>query len=160
MSGLVRITLTIITAITLLSGLAFLIILDSFEIKAARQLTLSFSHDGNRLEGNLWLPDGDGPHAIAVLVHGDGPQNRTAGGGYNPLINHLLKSGIGVFSWDKPGVGQSTGDWLAQSMADRAEEALAAYEAVRQQPETEDSAIGLIGFFPGGLGPAGTSAEV
>jgi len=39
-----------------------------------------------------------------------------------------------VFSWDKPGVGASTGNWLHQSMSDRADETLSAINALWQVP--------------------------
>ncbi|RED45082.1 alpha/beta hydrolase family protein [Aestuariispira insulae] len=150
MTGLIRTVLVLMTAVVLLAGGALLLVFENFEISAARQVTLPFKHGTDRLEGDLWLPEGEGPHPVALLVHGDGPQDRTSSDGYNPLINHLLSQGIGVFSWDKPGIGRSTGNWLTQSMADRADEALAALEVVAMQPEARKGAIGLIGFSQGG----------
>ena len=61
-----------------------------------------------------------------MIIHGDGPQDRYSDNGYNPLFNTLLEAGIAVFSWDKAGIGNSQGNWLHQSMDDRAEEAVAA----------------------------------
>ncbi|VCU61916.1 hypothetical protein EPIB2_993 [Tritonibacter mobilis] len=37
----------------------------------------------------------------------------------------MADASIGVLFWDKAGVGASTGNWLNQSMEDRANEALA-----------------------------------
>lgn len=150
MTGLIRTVLVLMTTAVLLAGGALLLVMENFEISATRQVTLPFKHGTDRLEGDLWLPDGEGPHPVALLVHGDGPQDRTSSDGYNPLVNHLLSQGIGVFSWDKPGIGRSTGDWLNQSMADRADETLAALEVVAMQPEAKQGAIGLIGFSQGG----------
>jgi alpha-beta hydrolase superfamily lysophospholipase len=101
------------------------------------------------INGTIWLPpDGATQGNLAALVHGDGPQDRTSGGGYNPLINALLDQGIAVASWDKPGVGESGGSWFDQSMSDRADETRSAIRKLRQR--FEDYAIGAIGFSQAG----------
>jgi pimeloyl-ACP methyl ester carboxylesterase len=101
------------------------------------------------VHGTIWLPpDGTSPGRLAALVHGDGPQDRTSGDGYNPLINALLDQGITVASWDKPGVGESGGSWLDQSMSDRADETRSAIRELRER--FEDYAIGAIGFSQAG----------
>jgi fermentation-respiration switch protein FrsA (DUF1100 family) len=109
---------------------------------------VSFEQGGHVLQGTLYDAAPDGP--IALLVHGDGAQDRTSDSGYLPLINTLTDAGISVFSWDKPGVGASTGNWLDQGMQDRAAEAVAAMAALRALPGAEGRAIGLIGFSQGG----------
>ena len=109
---------------------------------------VSFEQGGHILQGALYDVSTDGP--IALLVHGDAAQDRTSDGSYLPLINTLTDAGISVFSWDKPGVGASTGDWLDQGMQDRAAEAVAALAALRARPGMEKRAIGLIGFSQGG----------
>lgn len=78
------------------------------------------------------------------LVHGDGPQDRWSEGGYIPLVKFLVSQGIAVFSWDKPGVGNSTGNWLAQTMSDRAEEAVLALKKLREQPELKKVAVVIL----------------
>lgn len=106
-----------------------------------------FSSGENQLDGTLWLPDGPVGAAI-VLVHGDGPQDRTSGDGYAPFINTMLDAGIAVASWDKPGIGGSTGNWLSQSMNDRAAETVAALQAL--QNRLPDVAVGALGFSQAG----------
>lgn len=59
-----------------------------------------------------------------------------------------IRSGGATYAWDKPGVGDSAGDWLAQSMQDRAGEAVAAYRAVAARPEAR--AVGFVGFSQAG----------
>lgn len=101
------------------------------------------------IHGTIWLPaDASHQGSVAALVHGDGPQDRTSGGYYNPLINALLDLGIAVASWDKPGVGESGGSWLDQSMSDRADETRSAIRKIRQR--FGDSAVGAIGFSQAG----------
>lgn len=111
-------------------------------------LDVSFEQGGHVLQGTLYDAVPDGP--IALLVHGDGAQDRTSDGGYLPLINTLTDAGISVFSWDKPGVGASTGNWLDQDMQDRAAEAVAAMAALHALPDADGRVIGLIGFSQAG----------
>lgn len=106
-----------------------------------------FEHAGAMLSGSLWLPD-DPPRAAVALVHGDGPQDRTSGGGYAPLVNTLLDAGIAVAAWDKPGRGGSGGCWLDQSMADRAAEARAGLARLRAR--LPGNATGALGFSQAG----------
>ncbi len=111
---------------------------------------LTFSTDMAMLSGTLHLPEGDSSAPVVLFVHGDGPQDRYSGSGYNPMINMLVEDGIGVFSWDKAGIGESTGNWLDQDMADRAAEALAALDAVRSATDNSNESIGFLGFSQAG----------
>ncbi|MGJ8617307.1 MAG: alpha/beta hydrolase family protein [Sulfitobacter sp.] len=122
--------------------------ISDFELPQADRRAFSFSQGGNELEGTLIIAPTNGP--IVLLVHGDGPQDRWSDSGYLPLVNTLLDAGISVFSWDKPGVGASTGNWLHQSMEDRADETVAALAAVRQVAGYEQQPIGLLGFSQAG----------
>lgn len=119
-----------------------------FELPQDNQQIVSFTEGGNQLEGTLITASTNGP--VVLLVHGDGAQDRWSSDGYLPLVNTLLDAGISVFSWDKPGVGASTGNWLHQSMSDRAGETVAALAAVRQVAGIEDRTIGLLGFSQAG----------
>ncbi|ODC02919.1 hypothetical protein BFW38_04475 [Terasakiispira papahanaumokuakeensis] len=111
---------------------------------------LSFTHKGDELKGTLILPSNKPSPPFVLLVHGDGPQDRWSNEGYTPLVNFLVSQGIAVFSWDKPGIGQSTGNWLSQTMADRAEEAALAMQRLRQLPELKKSRGGYLGFSQAG----------
>jgi pimeloyl-ACP methyl ester carboxylesterase len=62
----------------------------------------------------------------------------------------LTDAGIGVFSWDKAGVGTSTGNWLNQTMDDRADEALAALQAVSALDGIDGNRVGFLGFSQAG----------
>ncbi|WP_119165966.1 alpha/beta hydrolase [Algihabitans albus] len=109
----------------------------------------SFAFEANdaRLAGTLWLPE-DRAIAAVALVHGDGPQDRIAAGGYAPLINALLDAGLAVASWDKPGIGGSEGAWLDQSMEDRAVETSGALDALARR--MEGIPRGALGFSQAG----------
>ncbi|VVE13834.1 hypothetical protein PHO31112_02768 [Pandoraea horticolens] len=123
--------------------------LSDFELENGNSSTLTFHAGGADLSGTLVMPKNAPDAPIALLIHGDGPRDRFSDSGYLPLINALLNAGIGVFTWDKAGVGESRGDWLAQSMEDRADEAVAAISRVRQTVGPGNK-IGLLGFSQGG----------
>ncbi len=110
-------------------------------------ISLTFTTSGKTVSGTVWLPN-ETPAAVVALVHGDGPQDRTSGGGYAPMINTLLDRQIAVASWDKPGIGQSDGNWLHQSMADRADEVRAGLHLLQQQ--FDGVPIGAMGFSQAG----------
>lgn len=142
-----RLALTCVIA--LVGVLAFLLVwrLEDQDLDRHTTETFVFTANGASLAGQVWLPDAP-PRAAVVLVHGDGPQDRTSAGGYAPLINALLDAGIAVAAWDKPGVGDSLGNWLDQSMADRAVEVQAALGALRRR--LEGLAVGALGFSQAG----------
>jgi alpha/beta superfamily hydrolase len=62
----------------------------------------------------------------------------------------LLSQGFAVFSWDKPGIGKSTGNWLAQSMAERQKEVQSAITFVRNSDGYSGDKLGLLDFSQAG----------
>ncbi len=124
--------------------------LSDFDLTGHSIREVSFELDDAVLSGTLVMPmDAINP-PIALIVHGDGAQDRFSNGGYLPLINTLVDAGIGVFSWDKAGVGESTGNWLDQTMDDRADEALAALQAISAPDAINVDQIGFLGFSQAG----------
>jgi dienelactone hydrolase len=111
---------------------------------------VSFTTKDAVLAGTLILPSNVENPPVAITVHGDGPQDRFSSGGYLPIINTLADAGIGVFTWDKAGVGESTGNWLDQTMDDRAVEALAARLAIAELDRVTIDQIGFLGFSQAG----------
>ncbi|GHC31671.1 alpha/beta hydrolase family protein, partial [Streptomyces albogriseolus] len=60
------------------------------------------------------------------------------------------KAGYASLSWDKPGVAGAPGNWLDQSMDDRADEAAAAIAWARARPDIDGDRIGLWGASQAG----------
>lgn len=139
-------TVGLLTAV----GLFVLTGLSDFDGASGETDILSFPSGGATLVGTLVRPAGVVDPPIALLVHGDGPQTRFSNDAYLPLVNSLLDAGIGVFTWDKPGVGRSSGNWLEQSMEDRAAEALAALARVVSVPGVTADKVGFLGFSQAG----------
>lgn len=147
-----RRTLAGLALLLLIAGLVlfFTSHLDDFDFDNAVAKELTFTSQGNRLSGTLLLPGNGHPAAIAVIIHGDGPQDRYSDNGYSPLFNTLLDAGIAVFSWDKAGIGNSQGNWLHQSMDDRAGEAVAALTLLQSLYQNTPVQIGFLGFSQAG----------
>lgn len=116
-----------------------------------RAIPVNFEHKGNHLSGALVLPkNSEEPFPVVVFVHGDGAMPYDAYGYYRPLWNKLAKQGIASFSWDKAGVGKSQGDWLNQSMDDRADEVITAIDMLKGRTDIAPNKIGLIGYSQAG----------
>ena len=75
----------------------------------ARVEEIAFESGSFHVVGDLRLPEGKGPFPVVLFVHGDGPLDRTVSGYYLPVMERMLRAGYAVFSWDKPGAGESTG---------------------------------------------------
>jgi dienelactone hydrolase len=116
-----------------------------------REQPVRFTAGGNTLAGVLVLPTTPGPHPAVVFVNGSGDTDRTGHGLCPPLWRHFARLGFASLSWDRPGVGRSTGDFEKQTFDDRAAEALAAVRFLRARPDVRPGAVGLWGFSQGGI---------
>lgn len=112
---------------------------------------VSIRHGGHTLNGVLTTPkDGRKQHGLIVYVHGDGPVGATHDDGYKPMWEANAEAGFASLSWDKPGVAGASGNWLDQSMDDRADEAAAAITWARARPDIDGDRIGLWGASQAG----------
>jgi alpha-beta hydrolase superfamily lysophospholipase len=80
------------------------------------------------------------------MVAGSGPGSRR----WEDFGERFTAAGLAAYAHDKPGVGQSSGDWTQQTLHDRATETLAAVAAVASQPEIDATRVGLVGGSQGG----------
>jgi uncharacterized protein len=98
------------------------------------------------LAGSWWEPAA----AIAtVLMHpGSGPCDRNNDTYFPAIRDHLLEAGIAVASFDKRGVGGSTGDWQGAGIAEQADDAAAVVSHLAARGAT--SPIGFFGHSQGG----------
>ncbi len=112
---------------------------------------ISFRHGDNQLAGLMTFPKiVKEKYPCIVMIHGDGPIDRDSNHGYDVFFEEFTKAGWCVLSWDKPGIGKSTGDWLNQSMSDRADEALAAIHYLQSRSDVIPGRIGLFGYSQAG----------
>ncbi|WP_395292831.1 alpha/beta hydrolase family protein [Kitasatospora hibisci] len=116
-----------------------------------REQRVAITGGAQPLDGVLARPEhGDGPFGLVVFVHGDGPADATRDSAYRPIWESLARAGYASLSWNKPGVGGAPGNWLDQSMDDRAAEAAAAIAWARSQPGIDPGRIGLWGISQAG----------
>jgi len=104
-----------------------------------------------KVVGDLKLPEGRGPHPVVLFVHGDGPNNRTSGGTYVPIIERMLRAGYATFAWDKPGTGESTGQIdRSRLLEQRSQIVLDAIAMLKKRPDVDAQQIGLWGISQAG----------
>ena len=117
--------------------------------RAVEQIT--FRSGPFTVVGDLRLPEGAGPFPVVVFVHGDGPNNRTSGVTYPPIMERMLQAGYATFAWDKPGTGESTGQ-LQQSrvVRQRAQIVLDAVAVLKERRDIDAGQIGLWGISQAG----------
>ncbi|MFB0515525.1 MAG: alpha/beta hydrolase family protein [Candidatus Neomarinimicrobiota bacterium] len=112
---------------------------------------LAFQSGRFRVVGDLRLPPGPGPHPVVVFVHGDGPNNRTSGVTYPPIMDRMLAVGYAAFAWDKPGTGESSGKIdRSRLLEQRAQIVLDAVEFLKERPDIDTQRIGLWGISQAG----------
>ena len=93
-------------------------------------------------------PQHDLSSPIVVFVHGDGAADAESFGYFTPIIAQLNKAGMSAVSWHKPGVEGTSGNWLKQSMANRAHEVEEVVADLRRQGY--HGKIGVLGFSQAG----------
>lgn len=110
-----------------------------------------FSIHGFSLHGVFVKPKGSGPFPAVIFIHGDGPINRTMLGYYEPIWDKFVEAGFACLSWDKPGVGQSTGTFSDNAIfRDRAYIAAEAVRFLKAREDIDDHRIGLWGISQAG----------
>lgn len=134
--------------IIILAILTWVLIQNTFNMKETR-ISIPTAH--GQLTGILTMPKQHPDKVgLVVFVHGDGPINASYDGGYRPLWEKLAMAGYASLSLDKPGIGSSSGNWLDQTMDDRAQDVLTAIEWARAKPFVDQDRIGLWGASQAG----------
>ncbi len=121
---------------------------------------IQIQNDGHTLAGTLHLPDGNPPFPAVIMIHGSGNADRDSGGFFTPRRQRFVEDGLAVLSWDKPGNGESGGDWRRQTIPERADETVAALAWLQDQDGIVPERIALWGHSQGGwVGPLAASRE-
>ncbi len=121
----------------------------TFAHPALRQETVTFQHSENSVVGTLSLPAGRAPYPVILFVHGAGPTTRHWSY-YEPMRDEFISRGFATLIWSKPGVDESTGDYLTQSVEQRAEVVEAAMTHIAERPDIDPDRIGLWGVSQAG----------
>lgn len=110
-----------------------------------RREEVAFSNGDIRLSGTLVLPNTRGPHPALVRVHGAGPATR-----FCQTAEWWAYHGVAFLSYDKRGVGKSTGEWREASMPELASDAVAGVEMLARRKDIDGRKIGIVGGSEGG----------
>ncbi|GAB2697632.1 alpha/beta hydrolase family protein [Thalassiella azotivora] len=142
---LVRLVVVLLAVVLVLGGA----VLVGHDFRFTQRPVTIPGPDG-RLDGVLTTPRTGEARGLVVMVHGDGPADATLGGLYAPWFEGAADAGYATLSWSKPGVGGSEGDWLAQTMTDRAEEVGAALDWAHREPGVPTGRVVLWGASQAG----------
>lgn len=105
--------------------------------------------DDITLAGSIWLPS-TSPRTGIVMHPGSGPSDRDNDGYFVALRNSLINAGHAVSSYDKRGVGGSSGRWEDAPIETQARDLIAAADSLSGLPEMTGAPIGLFGHSQGG----------
>lgn len=109
----------------------------------------SFRSGGQCCAAWLTLPDGPGPHPIAVLVHGFGANHSMSLGRYE---QHFAAAGIGTLAFDYRHLGDSEGlPRQRLSLRRHRRDLNAAVDFVRELPDADISRVALWGTSLGAM---------
>jgi uncharacterized protein len=114
---------------------------------AARAAEIRVESDGTRLAGTIWTP-AHGAEAGVLMHPGSGPSDRNNDVLFPPIREHLLEAGIAVCSFDKRGVGDSSGRWQDAGISEQADDVTLVLDAF--STSLTGVPIGLFGHSQGG----------
>lgn len=118
---------------------------------ATMRTVLRFAWNELDLVGTLHRPsNGDRAHPTVLLLQGSGPSDRDSNGFFDPIRAAFLDRGIATFAFDKPGCGESTGDWRRYGLEARADQARAAFDRLRNHSTVDSDRVGVFGHSQGG----------
>lgn len=123
------------------------------DIRSVRDEPVTFRSAGAALSGTLFLPASGDRHPAVVLFHGSGPQPRISF-----MAHWFAEHGVAALTYDKRGVGASTGDFRTVPFTDLAADGLSAIAVLKARRDIDSSRIGVWGLSQGGwLGPLAAS---
>jgi dienelactone hydrolase len=114
------------------------------------EVVVHFTCEGATLTGTLYLPEGKGRHPAVVWMLGGEQTNRLA---YGDLVSAFTGRGVGFFSYDKRGGGQSQGECCPGDHGHfnlLTADAVGAVNALRSSPSVDPSRIGYVGTSQAG----------
>jgi len=129
--------------------------LDNFNLKRTAPTPLPYKEEEVRfqngdvmLAGTLYVPLTKGPHPAVFLLQGSGDADREAEWFY---ADQFARRGIAALTYDKRGVGASTGNWELASFDDFAGDALAGIHYLQSRKDIKPGQVGLYGRSHGGM---------
>lgn len=117
-----------------------------------RQMDVAIPADGAKLAGAITEPLGTGPHPGIVVIHGSERGQRFF---YDVWVGIYAGLGLTVLTYDKRGIGSSTGQYPGEFPTDEslgiyADDAAAALGFLRAWPGVDPKRVGFHGGSQGG----------
>jgi len=104
-----------------------------------------------KIVGDLHIPDPDKKHPVIIFIHGDGPARRRPSREPNRIMSHFLDIGFACFFYDKPGYGESTGNFTdGKLFEERASILVDAVRVLKNHPAIDPKRIGIWGISQAG----------
>ena len=120
-----------------------------FGDQEARVEEIQFKSGKFQLVGELRIPVEGENHPAIIMSHGSGGATRNGRVPFIPLIEIYLCNGYAVFSWDKPGSGESKGSF-SDELTQRAEILVDGIEVLAEHLSIDPNRIGLWGISQAG----------
>jgi alpha-beta hydrolase superfamily lysophospholipase len=115
--------------------------------KNYQEALISIPNGDIALSGSLYLPMGEGPFPVLILLHGSGAGERHF---YRIFADLFARNGIATLIYDKRGHGRSTGESETATLQNLADDAHAGIQFLAQMDEIDAAQIGVWGFSQGG----------
>lgn len=110
---------------------------------------VQFRNGNVTLHGSLLLPASSGRHPALVIFHGSGPEGRNT-----TMASWFASQGVAALTYDKRGVGESTGDFRQVAFMDLCGDGLAGIDLLEKRADIQSNQVGVWGMSQGGwLGP-------
>lgn len=117
----------------------------------SRREEIRFDSGQFRIVGDLHIPNPNKKQPTIIFVHGDGPARRRSSGEPNRIMSCFLDIGFACLFYDKPGYGESVGEFTRGKLfEERASILLDAVATLKNHPAVEPGQIGLWGISQAG----------
>ena len=124
-------------------------VMEKRESESHTEYDLLYPTTDTTLGGTLYLPPGNGPFPVILFHFGsNGWERANTPVGYPTNLYRDIN--VGLFFYDRRGLGESGGVCCEAEIERLAGDVLAGVEALSQIPEVDANKIGLFGFSQGG----------
>jgi dienelactone hydrolase len=136
-------------------SLAFIVLLSVVVVTASiaacsspESAAITFKSAQFEIMGDLQLPEGGGPHPAVIVVHGSGKGTRKY---YRMMRERFISAGYATLIWDKPGFGESKGQYTeGKVLSERAGILLKAIATLKGHSAIDPDRIGVWGVSQAG----------